>query len=516
MNRLFALKKFVSYYKPYKFLFFMDMFCALLICIIDLAYPQILRYLTQKVYIKEAEYVLHILPYVFAGLLVMYSVRALSRYFITSYGHIMGAYMEKDMRQDLFDQYQRFSFSYYDKNNTGEMMSRIVSDLFDISELAHHGPENLILSILTISGSFLLLMYINIPMTLVLFSITCLLFVFSLRQQRKMRSVFMDNRKKIADVNSSVQDSLAGIRVVKTFANEDIERDKFENSNNAFLVSKKESYYAMGMFHSGNNFFQGMLYASILISGGYFIATGSLQPYELAFYALYISIFINPIEVLVNFTESFQKGFAGFMRFCHILDLHPDITEKKEAIELTDAKGYIEYKNVSFYYEDNEKILNNISISIAPGETVALVGPSGVGKTTICSLLPRFYDVTEGSIFIDGKDIRNFTLKSLRHSIGIVQQDVYMFTGTIRTNIAYGKPDATEEEIKEAAVHAGIHDFIETLPYGYDTHIGERGTRLSGGQKQRIAIARVFLKNPPILILDEATSALDNESEKYI
>lgn len=511
-----VFKKFLSYYKPYKSMLFLDIFCALLISLIDLSYPQILRFLTQKVYVKETEFVLSVLPYVIVVLLIMYSVRALSRYYVTSYGHIMGAKMESDMRRDLFEQYQRLSFSYYDKNKTGDMMSRISADLFDISELAHHGPENIILSLLTISGSFILLMFINIPMTVILFLITCVLIIFSLRQQKKMRAVFMDNRRKISDINSSVQDSLEGIRVVKTFANESIEMEKFEKSNRAFLDSKKSSYYAMGTFHSGNNFLQGMLYSSVLISGGYFIATGSLAPYELAFYALYISIFINPIEVLVNFTESFQKGFAGFKRFYNIMQLHPDIKESKDAIVLKDVKGEICYNNVSFSYENETKVLNDLNISISPGEKVALVGPSGSGKSTICSLLPRFYDVNSGYITIDGKDIRCFTLSSLRKSIGIVQQDIYLFSGSIKMNIAYGKPDATDEEITKAAKNAGIHDFIISLPDGYETFVGERGTRLSGGQKQRISIARVFLKNPPILILDEATSSLDNESERHV
>ncbi|NLI62834.1 MAG: ABC transporter ATP-binding protein [Methanosarcinaceae archaeon] len=511
-----VFKKFLSYYKPYKSMLFLDIFCALLISLIDLSYPQILRFLTQKVYVKETEFVLSVLPYVIVVLLIMYSVRALSRYYVTSYGHIMGAKMESDMRRDLFEQYQRLSFSYYDKNKTGDMMSRISADLFDISELAHHGPENIILSLLTISGSFILLMFINIPMTVILFLITCVLIIFSLRQQKKMRAVFMDNRRKISDINSSVQDSLEGIRVVKTFANESIEMEKFEKSNRAFLDSKKSSYYAMGTFHSGNNFLQGMLYSSVLISGGYFIATGSLAPYELAFYALYISIFINPIEVLVNFTESFQKGFAGFKRFYNIMQLHPDIKESKDAIVLKDVKGEIFYNNVSFSYENETKVLNDLNISISPGEKVALVGPSGSGKSTICSLLPRFYDVNSGYITIDGKDIRCFTLSSLRKSIGIVQQDIYLFSGSIKMNIAYGKPDATDEEITKAAKNAGIHDFIISLPDGYETFVGERGTRLSGGQKQRISIARVFLKNPPILILDEATSSLDNESERHV
>lgn len=511
-----TMKKFVRYYKPYKTVFFLDMLCALIISVIDLAFPQILNYLNNTFYIQPKEMILNSLWILGVGLLFMYIIRALCRYYVTAQGHIMGAKMESDMRQDLFDQFERLSFSYYDRNNTGEMMSKLVSDLFDISEFAHHGPENVFISLLKILGSFILLLYIHVPLTLILIGVTILMLVFSLLQNKKMQATFMDNRKKIAGVNASLQDSLAGIRVVKSFANEDIERDKFSHSNQLFLQSKTNNYYRMGLFHAGNNFFQGMLYATILVAGGYFIANGSLDPISLATYALYINIFVAPIEVLVEFTEMFQKGFSGFKRFLEVIETKPDIVDSPNATPIKEVEGVIDYEDVCFSYSDDETVLDHINFHIDAGKSIALVGPSGGGKTTICSLLPRFYDVNSGSIKIDGKDVRGLSLDSLRKAIGIVQQDVYLFTGSIKENIAYGKPGAHDDEIIEAAKKANIHDFIISLPDGYDTYVGERGTRLSGGQKQRISIARVFLKDPKILILDEATSALDNESERHI
>lgn len=511
-----TMKKFVRYYKPYKTVFFLDMLCALIISVIDLAFPQILNYLNNTFYIQPKEMILNSLWILGVGLLFMYIIRALCRYYVTAQGHIMGAKMESDMRQDLFDQFERLSFSYYDRNNTGEMMSKLVSDLFDISEFAHHGPENVFISLLKILGSFILLLYIHVPLTLILIGVTIIMLVFSLLQNKKMQATFMDNRKKIAGVNASLQDSLAGIRVVKSFANEDIERDKFSHSNQLFLQSKTNNYYRMGLFHAGNNFFQGMLYATILVAGGYFIANGSLDPISLATYALYINIFVAPIEVLVEFTEMFQKGFSGFKRFLEVIETKPDIVDSPNATPIKEVEGVIDYEDVCFSYSDDETVLDHINFHIDAGKSIALVGPSGGGKTTICSLLPRFYDVNSGSIKIDGKDVRGLSLDSLRKAIGIVQQDVYLFTGSIKENIAYGKPGAHDDEIIEAAKKANIHDFIISLPDGYDTYVGERGTRLSGGQKQRISIARVFLKDPKILILDEATSALDNESERHI
>ena len=509
-------KSFVGYYKPYRGLFYFDMFCALVVSIVDLAFPQILNFLTDGLYTQNADVIIRSLWIVAVALIAMYVIRYGCQYFITTWGHVMGARMESDMRQDLFDQMQRLSFSYYDKNNTGDMMSRIVSDLFDISELAYHGPENVFISALKIIGSFVLLMMINVPMTLILLAVTVVMILFSLSKNKKMRAIFMDNRKKISNVNKQVQDSLSGIRVVKSFANEDIERKKFERSNLEFLDSKKSSYKIMGTFQAGNNFFTGLLYTAVLVSGGFFIANGTLRVTDLAIYALYIGIFVAPIEVLINFTEQFQKGYAGFKRFMEVIRTDPEIKDKKDAKPLENVKGNIRYRDVSFSYDNSTHVFKDINVSIEAGKTVALVGPSGGGKTTFCSLLPRFYDVTHGSVMIDGQDVRDVTLKSLRSTIGIVQQDVYMFGGTIRDNIAYGKPKATDAQVVEAAKSANIHEFIMSLEEGYETNVGERGVRLSGGQKQRIAIARVFLKNPKILILDEATSALDNESERHI
>lgn len=510
------MKKFIRYYYPYRSVFFIDMFCALLISIIDLAFPQILNYLNAHVFNGDSQTILNSLVMLAVGLIVMYAVRSVCKYYISAQGHIMGVHMERDMREELFNKYEELSFSYYDKNNTGEMMSKLVSDLFEICEFAHHGPENIFISLLKIIGSFLLLACIHVPLTLILLAVTLCMLLFSLSQNKKMQATFMDNRRKIAGVNAALQDTLAGIRVVKSFANEDIEREKFSRSNEQYVQSKKNNYNCMGLFQGGNNFFQGLLYITILVGGGYFVAKGTLQPVALATYALYINIFVSPIEVLVEFTEMLQKGYSGFKRFNEVMETQVDIKDEKDSKDLMDVKGVIDYKDVSFSYDEDELVLDHINIHIEAGKSVALVGPSGGGKTTICSLLPRFYDVNSGAVCIDGKDVRGLTLQSLRRAIGIVQQDVYLFTGTIRDNIAYGNPNATNEQIMDAAKKANIHEFIMSLPEGYDTFVGERGTRLSGGQKQRISIARVFLKDPKILILDEATSALDNESERHI
>ena len=510
-----VMRKFIQYYKPYKTVFFLDMICAMIISLIDLAFPQILNYLNDTLYIADHQTIIQSLFWLAIFLLIIYAIRALCKYYVSAQGHIMGAQMERDMRKDLFDKFEQLSFSYYDRNNTGEMMSKLVSDLFDICEFAHHGPENVFISLLKIIGSFILLMYIHVPLTILLMIVTLCMLLFSLKQNKSMQQTFMDNRQKIAGVNASLQDTLAGIRVVKSFANEDIERHKFARSNERFLQSKKNNYHCMGKFQGGNNFFQGLLYVTILVAGGFFIAEGSLEPVALATYALYINIFITPIEVLVEFTEMLQKGYSGFKRFNEVMETQVEIQDAPDSHDLVNVQGVIDYKDVSFGYDD-EKVLDHLNIHIDSGKSIALVGPSGGGKTTICSLLLRFYDVTGGSIEIDGQDIRKLTLKSLRQSIGIVQQDVYLFTGSIKENISYGKPGASDEEIIEAAKKANIHDFIMSLPDGYDTYVGERGTRLSGGQKQRISIARIFLKDPKILILDEATSALDNESERHI
>ena len=512
-----TIKKFIHYYGPYKAVFFIDLICAAVISLVDLAYPQILRTMTKTLFTQDKDIILHALPVIAASLFVMYIVQSLCKYYVTYQGHMMGAKMERDMRRELFDHYQELSFSYYSRNNSGQMMSKLVSDLFDISEFAHHGPENLFISLVKIVGAFIFLFFINRKLALPLILLVIVMFVFSFRQNAKMQETFMENRRKIGDVNASLQDTLSGIRVVQSFANEDIERAKFKKSNEAFLVSKRDNYHCMGSFMSSNLFFQGMMYLVTLVYGGYLIAQGEMQTSDLAMYALYIGIFISPIQILVELVEMMQKGLSGFRRFLDVMETESEIRDADNAVELTDVKGHVRYDHVSFHYSDDETpVLSDISIDIPAGKSIALVGPSGSGKTTICSLLPRFYDVTGGSITVDGKDIRGLTLKSLRSQIGMVQQDVYLFDGTIKANIAYGKPGASDEEIINAAKCASIHDFIMELPDGYDTYVGERGTRLSGGQKQRISIARVFLKNPPILILDEATSALDNESERWI
>ena len=512
-----TIKKFIHYYGPYKAVFFIDVICAAVISLVDLAYPQILRTMTKTLFTQDKDIILHALPVIAASLFVMYIVQSLCKYYVTYQGHMMGAKMERDMRRELFDHYQELSFSYYSRNNSGQMMSKLVSDLFDISEFAHHGPENLFISLVKIVGAFIFLVFINKKLALPLILLVIVMFVFSFRQNAKMQETFMENRRKIGDVNASLQDTLSGIRVVQSFANEDIERAKFKKSNEAFLVSKRDNYHCMGSFMSSNLFFQGMMYLVTLVYGGYLIAQGEMQTADLAMYALYIGIFISPIQILVELVEMMQKGLSGFRRFLDVMETESEIKDADDAVELKDVKGHVCYDHVSFHYSDDETpVLSDISIDIPAGRSIALVGPSGSGKTTICSLLPRFYDVTGGSITVDGKDIRGLTLKSLRSQIGMVQQDVYLFDGTIKDNIAYGKPGATDDEIIKAAKCASIHDFIMELPDGYDTYVGERGTRLSGGQKQRISIARVFLKNPPILILDEATSALDNESQRWI
>nr|WP_288452076.1 ABC transporter ATP-binding protein [uncultured Anaerostipes sp.] len=511
-----TFKKFVRYYGPYKKVFFFDLFCAAFISIVDLAFPQILRTMTNTLFQRDASVILRTLPWIAAILLICYILQALCKYYVSCQGHIMGARMERDMRKELFEHYENLSFSYYDKNNTGQMMSRLVSDLFDISEFAHHGPENLFISVVKIVGSFIFLFLIQWKLALILAAVVIFMVIFSAYQNQRMQATFLDNRRKIGDINATLQDSLEGIRIVQSFANEDIERRKFHKGNENFLLSKKDNYRAMGTFQGGNTFFQGLMYLITLTAGGVFIAFGEMSPADLAMYALYIGIFISPIQVLVELTEMIQKGLSGFRRFLDIIETEPEIVDEENAVPIQNPQGDISYNDVSFSYEDNEIVLNHINFKIESGKSVALVGPSGGGKTTICSLLPRFYDITGGTITIGGQNIRKMTLESLRNSIGIVQQDVYLFGGTVKENIAYGKPDASMDEIIQAAKKANIHDFIMGLPDGYDTFVGERGTRLSGGQKQRISIARVFLKNPPILILDEATSALDNESERHI
>ncbi len=510
------IKKFIPYYKPHIKVFLFDLFCATVLSLIDLAFPQFLRILRSTLFLESPQVILSKLGIIAAALVILYVIRSLCRWYVTYQGHMMGAKMESQMRHDLFERFEAFSFSYYDTHNTGEMMSKLVSDLFDITELAHHGPENIFISVIKLAGSLILLMRINVPMTSCLAVVAFIMAVFTVTRNRRMRATFDDNRVKIAGINSSLQDTLAGIRVVKSFAGEDIEKEKFDRTNLAFLDSRRDNYRQMALFFSGNNLFEGLMYVTVLIAGGFLVAKGALSGEDLAIYALYISIFINPINVLVEFTEQLQKGLAGFERFNDVMETMPQITDLPQAKELRDVSGVIDYENVGFSYEGEDKVLRNIDLHIDAGKSVAIVGPSGGGKTTLCSLLPRFYDVSEGSVKIDGTDVRSVTQRSLRSFIGIVQQDVYLFNGTIRENIAYGRPGATDEEILKAAEEADLLELINELPNGLDTEVGERGARLSGGQKQRIAIARVFLKNPPILILDEATSALDNESERFI
>lgn len=511
-----TIKKFISYYKPYKGMFFMDMGCALILSLVDLSFPLIVSYLVNNIYQRESSQIIKYVIIIGTSVFLMYVLRYFCQYYITSWGHIMGARMEADMREDIFSHLQRLSFSYYDNTNTGTLMSRIVTDLFDISELAHHGPEDLFVSMLKIVGTFVVLMTIDWRITSILALITLIMIISSIYYNKKMKATFKKNRERIADVNAQIQDSLSGIRVVKSFSNEKIENEKFREGNNAFLETKEKGYYIMGRFFSMNGFFQGILYLSVVILGGIFISYGTFRASDLMIYVLYINIFINPIDKLVNFTEQYQRGITGFDRFLEVTETDPEIVEMKNSLELKNVKGKIDFENVSFSYDNRNKVLDDVSLSIDAGKTVAIVGPSGSGKTTFCSIIPRFYDVSGGNVKVDGIDIRNLKIRSLRKNIGIVQQDVYMFTGTIKENIAYGDINATDEQIIDAAKRANAHEFILQLENGYDSYVGERGVKLSGGQKQRISIARVFLKNPKILILDEATSALDNESERLI
>lgn len=517
-------KRFLSYYKPQMGLFVADTVCALVLAAIDLAFPIILRNLTGGLFTQGQAAIMQALGMIAVGLVLMYAIRCACRYFVSYWGHVMGARMESKMREDLFDQYERFSFAYFDRNSSGDMMSRVVNDLFDICEAAHHVPEWIIICGIEIIGSFVILFTIAPVLALAIAVVTALFAVIMFWQNMRMREVFSDNRKKISGINAQLQDSLAGMRVVKSFANEQTERSKFRASNNRYLSSKENMYHAMGVYTATYGLLSGVLYVIVVLLGGWLVAQGQLQAVDMATFALYISLFCTPLETLVNSAETYQKAIAGFKRMDEVLSTVPDIQDKSGAADLKVTAGAVEYRSVCFSYEDVElgaddgarPVIDHMDLSIRPGQTIALVGPSGGGKSTTCSLLPRFYDVAAGSISIDGQDVRDVTQHSLRRAIGLVQQDVYLFDGTIGENIAYGKPGATAEEIAEAARRANIDTFIKSLPQGYDTVVGERGSRLSGGQKQRVAIARVFLKNPKILILDEATSALDNESEEAV
>ena len=511
------LKKMFGYYKPYMHIFWADMFFALLSALVALTIPLVVRYVTNVLVYLPREQMLKRLLYIAVFLAVLLLIDLFSRFFIGNYGHVMGAKMEYDMRAEIFAHMQKLSFAFYDDAKVGQLMSRITSDLFDITELLHHGPENIILSILKIAGALVILMNIHASLALAAFIVLPLMFVFAFVLNKKMRAAFKRNREKIADINAQIEDNLSGIRVVKSFANEDMENRKFKVGNDGFLDAKKDSYRYMGSFQAGVGVFTTLIQVNVILIGGVMIAYGNMQITDLVTFLLYIGVFTEPIKTLVDFTEQFQNGYSGFERFREIMDIEPDIEDAPDARELKEAKGHITFENVSFKYHDSkETVLNHVSLDVPAGSYTALVGPSGAGKTTLCSLIPRFYDVTEGRVCVDGKDVRKLTMKSLRGQIGMVQQDVYLFTGTILENIAYGKPGATREEVVAAAKNANAHEFIMQFPNGYDTDIGQRGIKLSGGQKQRLSIARVFLKNPPILIFDEATSALDNESERVV
>ena len=493
------------------------MFFATLSAAVALTIPLVVRYVTSTLIYLPADEIIRQITYIGIGLVVLLAIDCYSRFFIGNYGHVMGAKMEYDMRAELFGHMQMLSFSFYDDAKVGQLMSRITSDLFDITELLHHGPENIILSVLKITGAFVILVSINGWLALAAFAVLPFMFAFALILNKKMRRAFRANRVKIADINAQIEDNLSGIRVVKSFANEDIENEKFRVGNDGFLAAKKNSYHYMGSFQAGVGVFTTMIQVSVILVGTVLIAHGRVDMTDLVTFLLYIGVFTDPIRTLVDFTEQFQNGYTGFERFQEIMNIRPDIEDAPDATPIGMVKGEIEFDNVSFQYKDNqENVLNHINLKVPAGAYMALVGSSGAGKTTLCSLIPRFYDVTGGRIMIDGKDIRSVTLKSLRDQIGMVQQDVYLFAGTIFENIQYGKPGATREEVIEAAKNANAHEFIMAFPDGYDTDIGQRGIKLSGGQKQRLSIARVFLKNPPILIFDEATSALDNESEKVV
>ena len=511
------LKKLFSYYKPYRVLFYSDMFFAILGAVITLVIPLIVRYITNEVVYfnhHKAMQTILVLGAVMIGLVI---VEFGCNYFIAYYGHIMGAYMEADMRSDIFGHYQKLTFAFYDNQKVGALLSRITSDLFDITELLHHGPEDVVISIIKLVGAFVILININAPLTIVAFVFVPVMALFAWYYNRKMKRAFKRNREKIADINSQIEDSLSGIRVVKSFANEEIEMKKFNQGNKNFVNAKKVSYRYMAGYNSGLSALTTLVTVAVLLAGVSFLTSGAIIVTDLVTFLLYINNFVEPVKKLMNFTEMFQNGYSGFERFQEIMAIAPDIKDEKDAIAVDHLKGDITFENVSFYYEESaEKVLNNIQLKVDAGDYMAVVGPSGVGKTTLCSLIPRFYDVSEGSIQIDGMDIRHIKLADLRNNIGIVQQDVYLFAGTIMDNIRYGNPNATDEEVIRAAKRANAHEFIMSFPEGYDTDIGQRGVKLSGGQKQRLSIARVFLKNPPILIFDEATSALDNESEQVV
>ncbi|WP_188397682.1 ABC transporter ATP-binding protein [Sporomusa sp. GT1] len=507
------LRRFALYYRPHLPLFFLDFFCAVLMSVLDLVFPLAVRQVIDDI-LPAGDIAL--LLWAGAGLLVMYLVNFGLQYIVEYYGHVLGAKIEYDMRRELFEHVQKLSFRYFDNTRTGHLMSRVVNDLFEISEFAHHAPEGFFIVCVTMLGSFLILLTINWQLSLITFLFVPFLLWFTLVRNKQLKKTFQAMRLTIADINAQVEDSITGIRLVKAYTNEAYEQEKFMQRNNDVFTVRKKALRIFGSYHSGINFMTNLIHLVVLIAGAGFIYLGRLTVGEFIGFLLYIALFFNPIRRIALLTEMYQKGMAGFRRFTEVMDLEPDIVDAPDARQLGNVKGKIEFRNVTFRYNDKKQVLENISLTVPPGTTVAFVGPSGGGKTTLCSLIPRFYEVEQGSILIDGLDIRTVTQKSLRENVGIVQQDVFLFYDTIRANIAYGRINASDEEIIEAARKANAHEFITELEQGYNTYIGERGVKLSGGQKQRIAIARMFLKNPPILILDEATSALDNEAEYVI
>lgn len=510
-------KKLAAYYKPYKGLFFADMFFAFLGAAVSLILPLIVRHITGTVIYQERSVMLRSVAALVLIMIFLVAVECYSNYFIGYYGHMMGAKIEFGMRNEIFGHFQKLSFSYYDNQKVGQLMSRITNDLFEITELLHHGPEDVVISVIKLAGSFIILMFINAKLALAAFAVIPVMFVYAFVFNRRMKRAFKRNRARIADINANIEDNLAGIRVVKSFANEEAEIKKFHEGNMNFLKSKNDSYTCMGQYNSGLNAFITMITVVVIGTGAVLMNSDGLSATDLITFMLYISNFTAPVKQLINFTEQFQNGITGYERFLEILAIEPDIKDKDNPVTDIDIKGNITYENVSFRYDkDLPYVFKNVNLNIKAGEYIALVGTSGVGKTTLLSLMPRFYDVTEGAVKIDGVDVRDIKLSKLRQSIGVIQQEVYLFAGTIIDNIRYGRPDATDEEIIEASKKAGAHEFITELPDGYNTNIGQRGVKLSGGQKQRISIARVFLKDSPILIFDEATSALDNESEKIV
>lgn len=510
------LKRMISYYKPYKAVFLKDMFFAMLSALIALTIPLVVRYVTSTVIYMETDKAWNMILLITVSMTILVLIQAYCNYYIANYGHVMGARMEYDMRRDIFAHYQKLSFSFYDNQKVGQLMSRITSDLFDITELLHHGPENIVISVIKIAGAFIILFNISGYLTLAAFILVPLMLIYAYFFNKRMKAAFRQNRIKIADINAQIEDNLSGIRVVKSFANERAEREKFKNGNDRFLEAKKNSYKYMGGYQAGLTAFTTMINVCVIVAGGICVTKNIINVTDMVTFLLYINVFTEPVKTLVDFTEQFQNGYSGFERFMEILNIEPDIKDSESAKAYDDIAGDVEFDNVCFGYNDGTDVLKNVSFKTSAGSYTALVGPSGAGKSTLCSLIPRFYDVDRGRILIDGHDIRDITLKSLRENIGVVQQDVYLFAGTIFDNIAYGRFDASYDDVIEAAKKANAHEFIMSLPDEYNTDIGQRGVKLSGGQKQRISIARVFLKNPSILIFDEATSALDNESERVV